>query len=79
MTIECSSGARFPAEAMKKAAPEKAAQLAAILADLGITFRVESDEERIRFQADSERSVIVVGMKCLARLWVQAFATFSIF
>jgi hypothetical protein len=79
ITIECSNGALFPAEVMKMAAPEKAAQLAAILADLGITFRVEDDEERIRFQADSERRVIVVGKRCLARLWVHAFASFSIF
>ena len=79
MTIKCSNGALFPAEVMKMAAPEKAAQLAAILADLGITFRVEDDEERIRFQANSEGRVIVVGMRCLARLWVHAFASFAIF
>jgi hypothetical protein len=79
MTIGCSNGALFPPEVMKLVVPEKAAQLTAILTDLGITFRVDEDEERILFQADSQNKVIVVGTKCLARLWVHAFASFSIF
>ena len=79
LTLECKNGVLFPPEVMKMVAPEKAAQLAAILADLGITFRIDEDEERICFQADSKNKVVLVGTKCLARLWVHAFAYFTIF
>jgi len=64
---------------MKMVAPEKAAQLAALFADLGVTFQINRDAETIEFRSFSEKQMIVVGTKCLARLWVHAFAYFTIF
>jgi len=79
LTVECRNGASFPAEVMKQVAPERAEQLAAILTDLGITFRIDKNVEDIHFRADSQSNVILVGTKCLSRLWVHAFAYFTIF
>lgn len=59
--------------------PEKADQVQAILTDLGVTFHVREDEERIFFRADSQGKQILVGLKCLARLWIHAFSHFTIF
>ncbi len=79
VTLECRNGAIFPPEVMKMVTPEKAARLAALLADLGVIFRIDKDAEAIEFRSFSREKVIVVGTKCLARLWVYAFAYFTIF
>lgn len=79
MTVKCGDGALFPLVLIKRVAPERAAQLEANVADLGVTFRIDENEERIFFRADPQNKIIVVGSKCLARLWIHAFATFTIF
>lgn len=79
LVVACGNGASFPGEVMKQVSPEKADQLEAIVTDLGITFRIDNNAGEIHFQADSRRKVIVVGTKCLSRLWVHAFAYFTFF
>jgi hypothetical protein len=79
LTIKCADGVPFPPEVMKAVSPEKADQLAALLNKLGITFRIDEDAETIEFRSFSKDKVLVAGTKCLARLWVHAFAYFTIF
>ena len=64
---------------MKVVTPEKADHLASLLDNLGITFRINNDVDTIEFRSFSKDKVIVVGTKCLARLWVHAFTYFTIF
>ena len=68
----------FPPEVMKMVAPEKATQLAALLADLD-DVQIDKDADTIEFRSFSKEKVIVAGIKCLAQLWVHAFAYFTIF
>lgn len=64
---------------MKAVAPEKGDELERIIAELGISFRIEHDAERIFFTANAQERVITVGVKCLGRLWANAFAYFCIY
>ncbi len=64
---------------MKLVVPEKARQLSALLADLAVTFHIDKDADTIEFRSFSKEKVIVVGTKCLAQLWVHAFAYLTIF
>jgi hypothetical protein len=79
LTIKCADGIPYPPEVMRLVVPEKARQLAALLADIGVTFQIDKDVEKIEFRSFSKEKVIVAGTKCLARLWIHAFAYFTIF
>ncbi len=69
----------FLVRLMKAVAPEKGDELDRIIAELGISFRIENDAERIYFTANAQERVITVGVRCLGRLWANAFAYFCIY
>jgi hypothetical protein len=69
----------FLVRLMKAVAPEKGAALERQISDLGITFEIDENEDRIHFSADGDHRKIIVGLRCLGRLWANAFAYFCIY
>ena len=62
------------------AAPEKKEDLAVVLKEIGgITFLVDEKENCILFSSDRETRTIRVGLRCLGRLWANAYAYFVMF
>lgn len=60
-------------------APEKGPQVLKYIQEKDVKVRVDENADRILFQANSGQQTIVVGLKCLARLWASAFAYFRIY
>ena len=60
-------------------APEKGPQVLKYIQEKDVKFIVDEKADRILFQANSGQQRIVVGLKCLARLWASAFAYFRIY
>ena len=69
----------FLVRLMKAVAPEKGAELERQVSELRITFEIDENQDRIHFSADNIHRKIIVGMRCLGRLWANAFAYFCIY
>jgi hypothetical protein len=68
---------------MSEAAPEKAAEVAAAVKHFNISFDIDNEAARIKFYAqhrkDRAARKIVVGIRCLPRLWATSFAYFKLY
>jgi hypothetical protein len=60
-------------------APEKSQEVLRYVEDHHVTFAVDESSDRILFQANGRNQRIVVGLRCIARLWASAFAYFRIY
>ena len=59
---------------MSEAIPEKKGDLYRVADQLRLSFQLNGKEDRIFFRADAENHSITIGVKCLFRLWIHAYA-----
>ena len=69
---ECAPG--FFVDLMLAAAPERSGEIETIVTDKGIVFVPDYDNDHIHFCADSTTAEVIVGVRCLGRLWAHAFS-----
>ena len=60
-------------------APERRSEVLKYINKNDVRVIVDENTDRILFQADGKDQRIMVGLKCLARLWATAFAYFRIY